>query len=150
MARVPRATKINKNGVELISNIDRSQFLISELSRAALLDTGRLLRSRMLPKAKQLRGMRRSRRPLSAFQYWCRRRETDLIVGTKHGTWYGAEQELGTNRQPKRSIIKGSVMENLDDIRRVQGQYLSAIESENRALGLLRTDEEGGNDTSDN
>jgi HK97 gp10 family phage protein len=149
MARIPKAVKVKKDGVEFISNVDRANYLISELNRAALLETGKLVRKRMLPKARQQPGMRRSKRPLSAFQYWVRRRETDLVVGSKHNTWYGKDQELGTSKQPKRSIIKGTVMENLDDIRRVQGQYLSAIEQENRALGLIQPDEEGGNDTSD-
>ncbi|EGW36465.1 hypothetical protein DOT_5629 [Desulfosporosinus sp. OT] len=31
-------------------------------------------------------------------------------------------------------------MDNIDDIRRVQGKYLSAIESENVALGLIDLD----------
>lgn len=149
MARLPKATKITRNGVEFTSKVDRAAYTIEELSRAALLDTGRLLRRRMLPKAKRMPGMRRSRRPLSAFQYWVRRRETDLIVGSKHDTWYGKEQELGSSNQPKRSIIKGTVMENLNDIRRIQGQYLSAVENENKAIGLLKPNEEGGNDTSD-
>lgn len=146
---LPRATKITKDGVEIISKVDRAQYTISELSRAALLDTGRLLRKRMLPDAKKQPGMRRSKRPLGAFQYWCRRRETDLIVGSKHNTWYGAEQELGSNRQPKRGIIKGTVMANLDDIRKIQAQYLSAVENEGRAAGMMQPNEEGGNDTSD-
>ncbi|WP_163583285.1 hypothetical protein [Gracilibacillus saliphilus] len=146
---LPKATKITRNGVELISKVDRANYTIHELSRAALLDTGRLLRRRMLPKAKKQPGMRRSKRPLSAFQYWVRRRETDLIVGSKHRTWYGSEQEQGTSRQPRRSIIKGTVMENIADIRRIQGQYLSAVENENKAIGLLKPNEEGGNDTSD-
>ncbi|WP_067725369.1 hypothetical protein [Oceanobacillus damuensis] len=145
---LPKATKITKNGVEVISKVDRAQYTIQELSRAALLDTGRLLRRRMLPKAKKQPGMRRSKRPLGAYQYWCRKRETDLLIGSKHGTWYGSEQELGSNRQPKRSIIKGTVMENLADIRKIQAQYLSAVENESRASGLIKPNEEGGNDRS--
>ena len=33
------------------------------------------------------------------------------------------------------------MFESIDDIRRVQGKYLSAIEDENKALGLI--DEDG-------
>ena len=85
--------------------------------------------------------MKRSKRPYKSTQYWIRKRETDLQIGFKHDTWYGVLQELGTKNQPKRDILRGTVMENIDDIRRVQGQYLSAIEDENRALGLI--DENG-------
>lgn len=147
MARLPRANKILMNRIEFTEQVDRAQFTLNELSRAALLDTGRLIRKRMLKKAKQQPGMRRAKRPYNAFQYWVRRRETDLVVGTKHDTWYGAEQELGSNRQPKRSIIRSTVYENIDDIRRVQGQYLSAIEDDNRARGLIRSEEDGSDDT---
>ncbi|MFC4389141.1 hypothetical protein ACFOZ1_15270 [Gracilibacillus marinus] len=146
---LPKAVKIKKDGVEIVSKVDRAQYTIHELSRAALLDTGRLLRRRMLPKAKKQPGMRRSKRPLSAFQYWCRRKETDLIIGSKHRTWYGEGQELGTNNQPNRSIIKGTTMENLADIRKIQAQYLSAVENESKALSLIKPNEEGGDDRSD-
>jgi hypothetical protein len=146
MARIPRTVKVKKDGVEFTSSIDRSQYLISELSRAALLDVGKLVRRRMVKEAKQMPGMKRSRRISKAFQYWVRRREKDLIIGSKHDTWYGKDQELGSRKQPKRGIIKGTVMQNLDDIRKIQGQYLSAIEEENKALGLIKPDEEGEND----
>lgn len=145
---LPKANKFTKNGVEFTSKVDRAQYTINELSRAALLDTGKLVRKKIMPKAKKMRGMRRSRRPYKAFQYWVRKRETDLIIGSKHNTWYGVEQEKGSNRQPRRDIIKSTVMENLDDIRKAQGQYLSAIEDENRALGLIRPGEDGTNDNS--
>ena len=78
----------------------------------------------------------------SSTQYWVRKRETDLQIGFKHDTWYGVLQELGTKGQPARHILRGTVMENLDDIRRVQGRYLSAIENENVAMGLVDLDGE--------
>src|SRR5690554_3319724 len=103
----------------------------------------------MLREAKKQPGMRRSRRPSAAFQYWVRKRELDLVIGSKHDTWYGAQQELGSRNQPKRSIIKGTVMKNIDNIRKIQGQYLSAVEKENKALGLLRPEDDGTEDTGD-
>lgn len=147
MARLPRANKILMNSVEFTEQVDKAQYTIRELSRAALLDSGKLVRKRMLKKAKQQPGMRRAKRPYSAFQYWVRYRETDLVIGSKHDTWYGADQELGRNGQPKRSIIRGTVYENIDDIRRVQGQYLSAIEDDNKARGLIKENEDGTNES---
>ncbi|MBU9724126.1 MULTISPECIES: hypothetical protein [Bacillaceae] len=149
MARIPRTVKIKKDGVEFTSNVDKANFLIHELIRAALMDVAKLLRRRLLQKARKMPGMRRNRRLGKAFQYWVRRRETDLIFGSKHDTWYGADQELGTRNQPARGLIKGTVMENMDDIRRIQGQYLSAIEAENKAIGLIDPDNEGDNDEND-
>lgn len=79
---------------------------------------------------------------------------TDLQVGSKPNTWYGVLQELGdefhgarktkaggffsfTARQPKRAILTTTVREHIDEIRLIEGQYLSAVEDENRALGLI-------------
>lgn len=143
---VPPAVKITKQGVELISNVDRCKYFITELTRAALKDVGKLVRRRGLDKMRKLRGLRRGKRPPHALQYWVRKRETDLQVGLKHNTWYSVDQELGTRNQPKRSILRDSAFENIDDIRRIEGAYLSAIEDENRALGLIDEEEGVGED----
>ncbi|WP_226085648.1 HK97-gp10 family putative phage morphogenesis protein [Mesobacillus sp. S13] len=144
---MPRSViKVKKNGVEFTSNVERAKYTIQELSRAALKDVAKLIRRRMLDKARKMPGMRRGKRIPNAFQYWVRKRETDLVVGVKHDTWYAVEQELGTNKQPKRSIIRSTVYENIDEIRIIQGKYLSAIENENRALGLISEEEEVSDD----
>lgn len=144
---MPRSvTRVNRNGVRFTSNVDRAQYTIQELSRAALKDVAKLIRRRMLDKARKMPGMKRGKRIPNAFQYWVRRRETDLQVGIKHDTWYGTEQELGTSGQPKRSILRDTVYENIDQIRIIQGKYLSAVEDENRALGLIDEEEEIGDD----
>ena len=140
---LPRSvTKVTKDGVEFTSNVDRAKFLLTELQRAALRDVAKLIRKRMIQKLKTLPGMKRSKRIYSSTQYWVRRRETDLLIGFKHDSWYGAQQELGTKGQPSRNILRDTVMENLDDIKRIQGQYLSAIEEENKAIGLITADGE--------
>lgn len=144
---IPKSVvKIKKNGIEFISNVDRAQYTIKELSRAALKDTAKLLRKRMIQKLKKLPGMKRSKRIYSSTQYWVRKRETDLQIGFKHDSWYGVHQELGTKSQPKRSILKDTTFENIDEIRRIQGKYLSAIEDENKALGLIDESEEIADD----
>ncbi|HHX28251.1 MAG TPA: hypothetical protein GX716_04475 [Firmicutes bacterium] len=145
---IPKAVKITKHGVELISSVDRCKYLLVELERAALKETGKLIRRRGLDAMRKLPGLRRGKRPPRNLQYWVRRRETDLQVGLKHETWYGVDQELGTKNQPKRGILRNATYNNIDDIRRIQGQYLSAIEDENRALGLIDEAEEVGDDDS--
>lgn len=141
--------KIRKDRVEFVSSVDRAKYTINELSRAALKDTARFLRRRMIDKLKELPGMRRSRRLYRSTQYWVRRRETDLQIGFKHDSWYGARSELGTHNQPARHILRDTTYENIDQIRIIQGQYLSAIEDENKALGLIDEDEEVGDEQSD-
>ena len=130
-------TKLKKNGIEFVSSVDRVKYTMVELQRAALRDSAKLIRKRTIEKLKTMPGMRRSRRLYSSTQYWIRKRETDLIIGFKHGTWYGEHQELGTKNQPKRNYLRNTVFENIDDIMRVQGKYLSSIENENKALGLI-------------
>lgn len=129
-------TKITKDGVEFTSSVDKAQYTITELSRAALRDSAKFIRRKMNDEVRKLPGMRRVRRPYRSNQYWVRRRETDLQVGFKHSTWYGVQQELGTEGQPARNILRNSVYENIDEIRRIQSQYLSAITTDS-AGGLI-------------
>src|SRR5690625_1855258 len=139
---VPKSvTKITKDGVEFTSNVDRANYTIEELTRAALRDTAKFVRRKMNDEVRKLPGMRRSRRPYRSNQYWVRKRETDLQIGFKHNTWYGVDQELGTNNQPARNILRNSVYNNINQIRLIQGQYLSAIEDENKAKVLINEGE---------
>lgn len=136
---VPSVVKFKKNGVEYTSRVDRTKYLLSELVRAALKDTGRYV-CRMT--RKQIR--KRTGRLSKNTQYWVRKKSQDLQVGFKPGGWYGMYQELGTEKQPKIGALKNAVMQNLDEIRRIQGQYLSVIEDENRALRLIDESEGQG------
>ena len=143
---IPSPVKIRKSGVEYISRVDRTKYLLVELQRAALRDVGKFVRYRILDEVRKLPGMKKGKRPLRAFQFWVRKKDTDLWIGVKHNTWYGALQELGSSKQPKRKIITNAFMNNIDEIRRIEGEYLSSIEDENRALGLIDEDDEGGNE----
>ena len=143
---VPKSViKIKRDHIEYVSNVDRAQYLISELCRAALRDTGKFIRRRILDKARKLPGHKKGKRIPNAFQMWVRKREGNLQIGVKHNTWYGVEQELGTHNQPKRSLIRDTTFENVSEIQKIQGQYLSAIEDEQKALGLIDENDEGSN-----
>ena len=135
--------KINRNGVQYTSNIDRASYTIKELSRAALRDVARLIKFSIRQEFNKLQGMRKqSGRFKGAYQHWLRSKEGDLQIGIKANTWYGVQQELGDRNQPKRDILRNAVMSNLDKIREIEGQYLSAIEDENAALALINEQEE--------
>ena len=139
---VPKSvTKVTKDGIKYTSSVDRVKYTLVELQRAALRDTAKLLRKRMIAKLKKLPGLKKAKRPYSSTQYWVRKKETDLQIGFKHDTWYGVLQELGTKNQPKRDILRGTTLESINDIMKVQGAYLSAINEENRALGLISEQE---------
>ncbi|NOU63176.1 hypothetical protein GC096_03830 [Paenibacillus sp. LMG 31461] len=145
---MPRTVRITRDGVEFISNIDRTQYTLKQLQMAALREVGKLIRKRVMQQAKSQVGMKRSKRIMKSFQYWARKREVDLQVGIKHNTWYGIEQELGTRGQRRKAILMNAVFENIDDIRRIMGVYISSIEDMNRAEGLISEDanEQGGDD----
>lgn len=148
---VPKSViRLKKDGVEYVSNCDKAKYTLNELSRAALRDVGKFISRRCNEAAQKLPGMRRSKRVRgrnSAFQYWVRKQECDLQIGVKHNTWYGAMQELGTSRQPRRMILTNAVKQNIAEIVKIESQYLSAMEDEAAALALISEEEyEGGAD----
>jgi len=146
----------NKNGVTFISGVDRANYTIQELSRAALKDVAKVIRKKMAAKMRKLPGFSKSRRPYKTIQTWVRGIETDLQIGfgnTKKGvsgdSWYAIQQELGTNGQPKRSILRDTVFESINDIQKIEAQYLSAIEDEAKAQALIDEAEEVGDEDVD-
>lgn len=133
---MPRSvTKIDrKGGVTFTSNVDAINFTIQELSRAALRDTAKFIRKKMIIELKQLPGMKRNKRIYRSTQYWVRKRDGDLQIGFKHDSWYGARSELGTHGSPARGILRSTVFQNIDQIRVIQSQYLSGLSAENPSL----------------
>lgn len=137
---VPNSVKFKKNGVEYLNNVDRVNYTIAELCRAALKDTGKFICRETRKKIKKRTG-----RLAKNIQYWVRKKSGDLQVGFKPGGFYGGFQELGTSKTPKIGALHGSVSESIDTIRNIQAQYLSALNNESEALGLI-DESEGGND----
>ena len=131
---LPNHTKITKNGVEYIDGTDRCNYTIKELTRAALRDVGKFI-------AKKARAAlpRRTGRARRYLQYWVRSKQEipDLRIGYKTMGFYGGFYETGTSKTPKLAPIYSAVADNIDEIRKIEGQYLSAIEDENKALGLI-------------
>ena len=148
---VPSVSKFTKNGVEFTSSVDRANYYIDELTRAAMQDVGRFI---MRQCSKEVRGiskfLRKARYATRRYQYWVRKKENDLIVGvenTKYGAetaWWADQSELGTEKQPKRGILRNAVYNNIDKIREIEAQYLSAIEDEIKAQSLIDEGEEEG------
>ena len=124
--------KIKKDGVEFTSNVDRVNYTLRELTRAALRDVGRFICNRA---RKQIK--RRTGRVAKNTQYWVRKKDGDLQVGFKPGGFYGGFQELGTEKQPKIGALYNIVKDNIKTIRDIEGAYLSAIEDEQHALSLI-------------
>ena len=142
MALPRTVTRVDRvSGVTFTNSVDRINYTINELCRAALRDAAKVLIKKMILKMRKLRGMKNNRRIYKTTQYWVRKKDADLQIGTKHDTWYGAGQELGTKNQPKRGIIRDTVFESIGEIREIQSKYLSAIEDENNAQTLINESE---------
>lgn len=143
---VPKSVvKFDKNGVKYVSSVDRAQYTIRELTRAALRDVGKFLVREINKKAQELPGMKKSKRvrgKTSGFGYWARKQECDLQIGVKHSTWYGENQELGTSKMPKKGFIRGTTEENIKTIVKIESQYLSALEDEARALNMIESEDD--------
>lgn len=138
---VPSPIKFKKDGIEYVSQVDRVNYTINELTRAALKDCGKFI-----CRTTRLGIRKRTGRLAKNIQYWVRKKETDLLVGFKPGGFYGIFQELGAPERgiPKVGALKNAVSENIDKIREIQGMYLSAIEDENKALEIIAEQEEVG------
>lgn len=151
MAKIPSVVKIKKDGVEYISSVARSKFLLSELTRAALKDVGKFLRRRIRDAAPKDTGNIKAN-----IATWVKTnrytKEIELEVGYyskaaarkkgKKSAFYARYFEFGTKKMAAKPFFTPTVMNNIDEIRRIEGQYLSTIENENRALGLIKDNQD--------
>lgn len=152
----PQATVIKRNGVELTSNVDRANYLITELTRAAMRDVAkyvlRIVRANVRGISNQTRKMRYA---TTRYQYWIRKRECDLQLGIENTAkgaetaWWADQAELGTGGQPKRGFLRSAVYDNIEMIRKIEAQYLSAIEDEMNAASMVDESENDPEDESE-
>ena len=141
MAAPKSVMKINKNGVQFTESVDRANYFITELTRAAMKDVAKYV---LRIVRQNVRGItnktRRMRYAGMRYQYWVRKKECDLQLGienTARGAetaWWADQAELGTAGQPKRGFLRAAVYDNIDMIRKIESQYLSAIETEDESL----------------
>lgn len=141
MAAPKSVMKIDKNGVQFTESVDRANYFITELTRAAMKDVAkyvlRIVRSNVRAISNQTRRMRYAG---TRYQYWVRKKECDLQLGIENTAkgavtaWWADQAELGTAGQPKRGFLRAAVYDNISMIRKIESQYLSAIETEDESL----------------
>ena len=142
--------RFSKKGITYISNVDFTCYSIVELSRAAMRDVGKYITRTANSSAMKLRGLSKSRRvrgSTSTFRWkvpWAKSGLPHCEVGVTHNTWYGVEQELGTSKQPKRSILRNAAHDNIATIISIEAQYLSALSGEAAALRQIQEGEMSG------
>lgn len=157
MAIPKSVTKVSKDGhVTYTQSVDRVNYTIRELTRAALRDVGKFV-------CKQFRNsyyahFRKNTYKIGrATMYWVRsntkyQKHIDLLVGISNGEngknpngFYGGFQELGTSHQPRLGLFTHAAQDNIAKIIEIESQYLSALEDEARALSLISEEDYEGN-----
>lgn len=124
---LPKSVKITKNGITFESNVERLQYTMKELQRAALRDVGKLVCKRTRQKIR-----RRTGRMSKNTQYWVRTKQEvpDLQVGFKPGGFYGLYQEIGTNKMRKIGALSDATSNNVSDIQKIEEHYLGKLGDE--------------------
>lgn len=146
---VPKSVvKLSKKGVEYTSSVDRVNYTITELTRRAMMDVGRFILYEVAAKVRGINKFtKKARYAPKRYQMWVPKRENYLVLGienTKKGAntaWWADQSELGTDGQPRRGFLTETVRDNIDKIREIEAQYLSAIEEENKAIALINEEE---------
>ena len=148
----PRSVvRINRDGVQYVSSVDKANYYIYELSRAALRDVGKFVKKKF---RENFYKKFRRHTGLAGNAVTCvvlsNKKTTDPRVEIgwanerkkkKQKGFYAFFQETGTKKTPKLAILTRSVEDNIPEIIRIESQYLSALESEARALSLINEDD---------
>lgn len=141
---VPKSvTKINKNGVTYTSNVDACQYYIHELSRAALRDVGKFIRTKWrqiyyeyFTRHSGDGGKATNYNVIASKSTQFPRVQVGLKTGKVDG-FYAYYQEFGSSKQPRLGLLTGLVEDNVATIVEIESKYLSALESEAEALALI-------------
>jgi HK97 gp10 family phage protein len=140
-----------KKGIKYQSNTKQVKYLMSELERAALKESAKFLRKEMKSKIPVDEGILKKN-----VGTWVKRKDGSLQIGIytrqrakRKGYKYAFHAhlvEFGTKKTRAQPFLRNTVMENIDQLRIIQGQFLKEIEDENRARGLIKEEEEIADD----
>lgn len=143
MSAPKSVTKINKNGVTYTSNVDACQYYIHELSRAALRDVGKFIRTKwreiyysVFTRHTGDGGKATNYNVIASKSTTAPRVQVGLKSGKVDG-FYAYFQEFGTSNQPRLGLLTGLVEDNVATIVEIESKYLSALEDEAKALSLI-------------
>lgn len=135
--------RINKKGIQYISEVDKCSYYIHELTRAALRDVGRFVARKFRDNFyAHFRKHTGKAGKATKYKVWSSKTTTAprVEIGLKTGQvdgFYSYFQEVGTSKTPRLGILKKSAQENIDEIIKIESQYLSAMNDEGRAKGLV-------------
>lgn len=146
---VPKSVvKIKKDGVEYVSNCDRIQYTLTELIRAALRDTGKLICRKTKDNIRASNINQITGKSIKAVQYWVKWKQKVpmLQVGIKAFGFYIGFFETGTSEYRKYAFLQNAVKNSVAEIVKIQSQYLSALEDEAKAMSMIDESETQGSD----
>lgn len=136
-----------KGGVTYNSKVKQAKYLMTELERAAFKEVAKFIRKQMKARVPVDQGTLKKN-----VGTWVKRKDASLQIGVytrerakRKGYRYAFHAhlvEFGTKKLPAKPFLRSTVMENIDQIRIIQGKYLKEIENENRAKGLIKEEEE--------
>ena len=139
------------HGVKYESKAPEVKKVMTELERAALKEVAKFLRKEIKARVPVDEGVLKKN-----VGSWVKKKDASLQLGTytrerakrkKYPYAYHAHLvEFGTVKTKAQSFLRDAVMENIDQIRLIEGNYLKEIEDENRARGLIQEDEEIADD----
>lgn len=131
--------KINKDGVKYESFADQTEYYLFELTRAALRDVGKFVRKMFNQKYYEVFQKKTGKGGKAIkVKVWSSKNTQypRVSVGWKKGRadgFYSWFQEIGTkgqNPQTRHAILQKVVSENINEIIKIESQYLSGIGSE--------------------
>lgn len=160
MAIPKSVTKVYSSGkkkgtVEFTDNVDRVNYTIEELTKAALRDVGKVI----VPKLRDATP-KRSGLLSKAWQKWVKKDRSDGHMELDLGVYSKAQAKKknqpyafyanlvllghrtnGGGYYAGNNFLYQVVADNIDLIRETEGKYLSAIEDENEALRIAAAEE---------
>lgn len=138
-----------------MSSVDKVNYYLFELTRAALRDVGKYVVKKFKTKYYSIfkrysgDGGRSTRyKVYSNKDTMYPRVEIGLPHSHKGKTvtgFYAYFQEFGTSKQKKLGLLLKTVEEDISEIRKIESQYLSAIEDEEKIKSIIDESEYEGN-----
>jgi|LGVE01.1.fsa_nt_gb hypothetical protein len=144
--------KIKKDGIEYVSSVNKIEYTMLELERAALRDSGKLLKKRTKAKIPKVTGNTRKTVATWVRKPW-KNRAAHLQIGVynfktaakkhlEYSGYYFHILEFGSRLVKALRPLTSTAKESIQDVRKIQAQYLSYVDNEQKALSVINEDEE--------
>jgi len=144
--------KIKKGGVEYISSVNKIEYTMLELERAALRDVGKLLKKRTRAKIPKDTGDTRKtvatwvRKPYKDKAAYLQIGVYNFKTATKkhleYSGYYFHIIEFGSRLVKALRPLTSTAKENVEEIRKIEAQYLKYIDDEMKAKSVIDESEE--------